>query len=93
MDTAMTMTRGQPDTSASVLGGKTATISCGGSGNIFDGWDPSSTHFWNADNGDVLASDLEGTLLKQHFLFTVPKAYQKFLAYANGGWTMIWGQK
>lgn len=23
-----------------------------GYGDIFDGWDPSSTHFWNADNGD-----------------------------------------
>lgn len=48
----------------------------------------SSTHFWNPDNGDEIASDLEGTLAGIYFKFTVPNAYQKFMKYVNGGWEL-----
>ncbi|CUT05440.1 Por secretion system C-terminal sorting domain-containing protein [Candidatus Kryptobacter tengchongensis] len=44
----------------------------------------SSTHFWDADNGDNLKTDLEGTVGGLYFKFTVPNAYQKMQAYAFG---------
>jgi hypothetical protein len=44
----------------------------------------SSTHFWEADNGDLLATDLEGTVMNIKWKFTVPNAYQKLLKYVDG---------
>lgn len=41
----------------------------------------SSTHFWDADNGDALATDFQGTLWFQEWMFTVPNSYQKALRY------------
>ena len=49
----------------------------------------SSTHFWNADGGDNLKSDLRGDLIGDWpFQFTIENAYQKIKAYQNGYWDL-----
>jgi hypothetical protein len=50
----------------------------------------SCTHFWDADNGDILDSDIEGTYDGQYFKFTIPNAYQKLLKYLQGGFQITW---
>ncbi|MCL4512127.1 MAG: T9SS type A sorting domain-containing protein [Bacteroidetes bacterium] len=54
----------------------------------------SSTHFWYADNGDQLATDMYGQIYlgsllgATPFRFTVPNAYQKMVAFAYGGFDL-----
>ncbi len=50
----------------------------------------SSTHFWDADQGDDNESRLQGKRTGIYFSFTVQNAYQKIRAYRDGGWTMLW---
>ena len=51
----------------------------------------SVTHFWDADNGDLLDSDLRQTTLLGTTQMTVPNAYQKMIKYAYPykGWELI----
>lgn len=50
----------------------------------------SSTHFWDADNGNVQATDIEGTYIGLPYLFTVPNSYQKVLRYLYGSWRLTY---
>ena len=51
----------------------------------------SVTHFWDADNGDILDCDLRSTTWLGTAQMTVPNAYQKMIrfAYSNKSWEII----
>jgi hypothetical protein len=62
-------------------------------GGIQCGFDPSSTHFWNADAGDGASIDIPMDLGNScpNPDGTIPNAYQKALAYYYGGWFLGYG--
>lgn len=55
------------------------------------GWDPSSTHFWQADAGDYSSIDIPldvGNCPLENG--EIPNAYWKALHYIYGGWVLKW---
>ena len=82
-----------PTISGAVLGFVTAVGDALGGSENNDGF-VSSTHFWDADNGDNVATDMYGAIdfltFPTTFQFTIPNAYQKLMMYAypNQVWTL-----
>ncbi len=57
-----------------------------GVGTPFDGWDPSSTHFWDADNGDDVKTPIFGSP-------PIANAYYKARIYLFGGHRIFFQKK